>query len=303
MKRMTRILNFAVIQMSMAVENKTKNIAKAENLVDCAVNDYGADVIGLPEFFNTEYFPQRQDQKYFDYAETIPGPTIDRISRKAREHGVHIFAPIYELARGGVYYDTSVLIDQKGKIAGMYRKVTAPMLSWPEAGEISYEGYYFRTGSDFPIFSVKHGKIGQLICYDRHYPEHWRVLALKGAELIFLPLASCSLKANKRNPFWRFYPIETQAFAFCNQCFVASVNRVGVEGEMKFYGGSHIVGPDGKFLAGPASDTKETILCAEIDLEKVTEIRRKLPFFTGRRPELYGTICESRESTDATRWT
>ncbi len=117
---------------------------------------------------------------------------------------------------------------------------------------------------------------------------------MNGAELIFLPLASCSLEANRQNPFWRFYAIETQAFAFTNQCFVASVNRVGVEGKMKFFGGSHIIGPGGDFLAGPASNSKETILSAEIDLDRVREIRRRLSFLTGRRPELYGVICEKK---------
>ncbi len=156
MTRKSRCLNFAVIQMRMAVGNKEKNVAKAEGLIDDAVNDHGADVVGLPEFFNTEYFPQKKDRKYFEYAETIPGPTINRISRKAREHGIFIFVPIYELAERGKFYDTSVLVNPEGRIAGTYRKMTAPTHYWPKAGEIAYEGYYFKPGSVFSVFSVKH---------------------------------------------------------------------------------------------------------------------------------------------------
>jgi N-carbamoylputrescine amidase len=287
-----RILRFALIQMSMEVSNKAKNIAKAEKLIDQAVKDFRADVVGLPELFSTEYFPQRLDPKYFDYAETIPGPTMDRMSRKAREHGIHIFAPIYEAGEPGVYYNSSALINPGGNVVGVQRRVAAGVHFAPGAGDVSYEPYYFRLGSQLSVFSIRGIKVGQLICYDRHFPEHWRILVLKGAELVFVPLASSGFVGKDESG--SLYPSQMQAQAFMNQCFAASVNRVGVEGETHFYGSSLIVRPSGRFLAGPASDAEETILCTEINADEVVESRRRFSFLRDRRAELYGAICESQ---------
>ena len=282
-------VNFAVIQMSMKLGDKNANISKAEKLIDESVKERKANIVGLPEFFNTEYFPQWIDHKYFALAEPIPGPTTDRISKKAIEHGVYIFAPLYEEAEKGVYYDSSPLIGPDGKILGTTRKVEIPMIDWK--GTKGLEKFYFRGGDELPVFQTKFGKVGQIICYNRHYPEQWRIYALKGADMIFVPVASMG-----QSGLSPMFSIETRASCFMNQLFAAVANRVGIEGTNNYYGDSHIVDPLGVVLAGNASGDKDEILTATMDLGMIQEVRNGLQFWRDRRPEVYGQILKSQLS-------
>lgn len=279
-------MNFAIIQMSMKIGDKEANVSKAEKMIDEAVKKHKANIVGLPEFFNTEYFPQWIDRKYFSYAEPIPGPTINRMTKKAKQHGIYIIAPIYEEVRKGECYDSAAMIAPDGKILGVYRKTHIPMGKVPEVGAWAYEKFYYRSGSDFPVFETKIGNIGIIICWDRHFPEGWRILTLKGADVIFVPIASMGAIGGMD-------PIVSRAMAYVNQCYVVAVNRVGVEGELNFYGGSHIVDPmGGSIIAGPASDKEEAILCATLDLENVRQFRSMATFQLDRKPEVYDKLTE-----------
>jgi N-carbamoylputrescine amidase len=272
--------------MSMKIGDKNANISKAERLVDECVRKHNANIVGLPEFFNTEYFPQWVDHKNFALAEPIPGPTTDRMIKKAVEHGIYICSPIYEEVEKGIYYDSSPVIGPDGRILGTTRKVEIPLIDWK--GTKGMEKFYFRGGSEFPIFETKFGKLGQIICYNRHYPEEWRIYALKGADMIFVPVASMG-----QSGLSPMFPIETRASCFMNQLFAAVTNRIGIEGENNYYGASHIVDPLGVLLAGPASADHEGIISATMDLDMIREVRNGIPLWRDRRPEIYGPILKS----------
>lgn len=279
-------MKFAIIQMSMKMGDKEANVSKAEKMIDEAVEKYKPDIIGLPELFNTEYFPLWFDRKYFMYAEPIPGPTINRMIKKAQQHGIYIIAPIYEEVAKGEYYDTAVMIAPDGKILGAYRKVHVPMGKAPELGvPACYEKFYFRGGTEFPVFETKLGTIGICICWDSGFVESWRILTLRGADVVFVP------EASQGKFFAEMDPIVGRVMAQLNECYAVVVNRVGTEGEAWFYGRSQIASPTGEILAGPASD-KEEILCATLDLEIIRELRSLSTFLRDRKPEFYGPLTE-----------
>jgi N-carbamoylputrescine amidase len=263
-------------------EAKSENLATAERLIDRAANAYRPDIIGLPELFNTRYFPLRMNAEFFSLAESIRGESMRRMRDKAREHSVTIVAPFFE-HDAGCYYDSSAVIGENGKILGVSRKLCLPLANWkqgPDSYNVTYEKFYFASGANAPIFRVKGFRVGQLICYDRHFPENWRILQLAGADLIFVPVASNGPVLGD------IFVGEMRALAFMHQCYVAAVNRVGLEHGFSYYGGSHICDPYGRVLAGPAGK-KEEVVCAEIEKRKVSEARRRVNFLRDRRPELY----------------
>jgi N-carbamoylputrescine amidase len=265
---------FSVVQMSMK-DDKEANVSKAEKMIDRAVKEHNPDIVGLPEFFNTIYFPQYVDRKYFSEGEPIPGPSVNRIARKAKEHGIYVIAPIYEKVQAGLYYDSSALIGPDGKVIGVTRKNEAPNVMYKEGGLWSNEEFYFAMSNvenAYPVFETKFGKFGQIICWNRHFPENWRLLTVKGAEIIYVPVASMGKFLSE------MFSLEMRAMCYVHQCFAAVVNRVGIEGEQRMYGGSHLVNPKGKLLAGPASDTDELIVSAELNLDEIETTREEIPF-------------------------
>lgn len=260
--------------MSMK-DDKEANVSKAEKMIDLAVKEQNPDMVGLPEFFNTIYFPQYVDRKYFKEGEPIPGPSVNRIARRAKDHGIYVIAPIYEKAQAGLYYDSSALLGPDGKVIGVTRKNEAPNVMYKEGGLWSNEEFYFAMANAenaYPVFETKFGKIGQIICWNRHFPENWRLLTVKGAEFMYVPVASMGKFLSE------MFSLEMRAMCYVHQCFAAVVNRVGVEGEQRMYGGSHMVNPKGKLLAGPASDAKEEIVTAEFNLDDVDTTREEIPF-------------------------
>ncbi len=266
---------FAAIQMSMKAGDKKANIQKAEKLIDQAVKKYHPEIVGLPEFFSTEFFPQYMDRKYFEYAEPIPGSTTDMMARKAKEHGIYVIAPIYEKAGRGIYYDSSPLISPSGKILGVNRKVELPNVWFKEGGLFANEDFYYASGNPddaYLAYKTKYCTLGQIICWNRHFPETWRTLALKGVDVLFIPVASMGKYLGE------MFSLEMRALAYIHQVYAVVLNRVGQEGEHNMYGGSHIVNPRGKLLAGPASATKDEIICANLDLKEIDEARTQVPF-------------------------
>lgn len=245
----------------------------------------GAQVICFQELFYGPYFGITQDPKYYEYAETIPGPTVERFSALAAELGLVIVLPIYEEDQPGVLYNTAVVIDADGSIAGKYRKHHIPHL--PKF----WEKFYFRPGNlGYPVFDTAVGKIGVNICYDRHFPEGWRALALSGAEIVFNPNATAPGVSN------RLWELEQPAAAAANGYFVVATNRVGLEDNeygdeaVNFYGSSYVVGPDGNFVGEIASSTENQLILRDIDLSEVRTVRERWQFFRDRRPAAYGQI-------------
>ncbi|SPE28583.1 conserved hypothetical protein [Candidatus Sulfopaludibacter sp. SbA6] len=278
MADISQIMRIALLQMNSRTAARDENVRHACDLIDEAARG-GAQLIVLPEFFNTEYFPQYRDYRYMDYAEREDGPTQCCIKAKARQHGVHIVSTIFEMARPGLYYDTAMLIDPDGEIVGKYRKVHPAAL-------LSLEKIYFRGGSSFPVFAVRGWRLGISICYDNLFPESCRCLALNSAELIVAPYATPI-----DDPWENF--LSTRALE--NGVYLAACNHVGQEGDWRMSGKSMVIDPGGKILA-QASGAEEQILGMDLDREQVIQARRRFPLFRDRRPDAYAALTATTES-------
>jgi predicted amidohydrolase len=270
-------MRLTLVQMNSRTASRDENVERACAFVDEAARQY-SDIVVLPEFFNTEYFPQYRDYRYMDYAEAEDGFTQTRMKEKACQHRIHIVSTIFERARPGLNYDTAMLISPQGEIIGKYRKVHP-------AAYLSLEKIYFRGGSSFPVFRVGEWTVGFSICYDNLFPESCRCLMLHGAELIIAPYAT-----PVSDPWENF--LTTRALE--NGVFLAPCNHVGKEGEWVMSGKSMIIDPLGKILV-QASGTEEQLITAEIDREAVLRARQRFLLSRDRRPDAYGAITTITE--------
>ncbi len=243
----------------------------------------GAQVVGLQEIFHGPYFCAEQDPSWYATAEPEDGPTVSRMREVAREHGVVLIVPWYEEEQPGVYYNSACVIERDGTVLGKYRKTHIP-----QVGPCFWEKFYFKPGNlGYPVWDTSVGRIGLIICYDRHFPEVARELGLKGAELVFNP--SATVESLSRY----LWELEQPAHAVANGFWVAASNRVGVEAPLnpnKFYGSSYFCSPRGKIVA-QASDSDDEVLVADIDLDEIREVRNTWQFFRDRRPETYGDLA------------
>jgi len=271
--------------------DKQSMIDKHVAYVEQAAND-GAQVMCFQELFYGPYFCQVQDSKFYGYTEHIPhGPTTKLMQDLARKHKIVLIVPMYEEDITGVYYNTAAIIDADGKFLGKYRKTHIPQVTG------FWEKFYFKPGNlGYPVFDTAVGRVGIYICYDRHFPEGPRMLGLHGAEIIFIP------SATSRGLSMHLWEIEQRAHAIFNGVFVGTINRVGQEAEFgsnDYYGTSYFADPRGQYVLdihtgqGCASDTKEQLVIADLDLDKVREVRNTWQFYRDRRPELYGDIAET----------
>ncbi|MGA2976302.1 MAG: nitrilase-related carbon-nitrogen hydrolase [Spirochaetia bacterium] len=241
-------------------------------------------ILCLQEIFHGPYFPAEQDIKWYTTAEPVPGPITERMTPIARKHRMAMIIPIYEREQEGVYFNAAAVLDADGKYLGKMRKVHIPH-TYPAF----WEKFYFKPGTlGFPVFQTAYAKIGVYICYDRHFPECARILALKGAEILFNPSATTE---GKSKYLWE---LEQPAQAVANGVFIGANNRVGLEKPWefgKFYGSSYFVDPRGKIIA-KGSEDKDEVVVADLDLDQIREVRDGWQFFRDRRPELYGEIAE-----------
>jgi N-carbamoylputrescine amidase len=285
-----------LIQMS-TTPDPDKNLCHAIEQVRQAAAQ-GANVICLPELFQTQYFCQREDASLFDLAEPIPGPTANRLSQLAAELHVVLIASLFEKRAAGVYHNTAAVFDTNGALVGLYRKMHIP------DDPLYYEKFYFTPGDlGFRTFDTAVGRVGTLICWDQWYPEGARLTALQGAQVLFYPTAIGWHPAEKadfgpaQHDAWRTIQ---RAHAIANGVYVAVVNRTGFEtgnirgksapGEgLEFWGGSFLCDPFGRVIA-EASHDKEEILLGDIDLHTLEDIRRNWPFLRDRRIDSYALI-------------
>ena len=271
-------------------DTKAAMIEKHLALLDRAAAG-GARVCCLQELFCGPYFAAEQDPRWWDLAEPIAdaagateghGPTIALMMERARALGMAIIAPICEVALAGVYYNTAAVIGADGSYLGKYRKSHLP-----HCHPGFWEKFYFKPGDlGYPVFDMGFAKVGVYICYDRHFPEGARELGLAGAEIVFNPSATV---AGLSEYLWR---IEQPAHAVANQYFVGAINRVGVEGPWnigEFYGQSYFCDPRGQTVAQASRDHDE-VLVADLDLDRIEEVRRVWQFYRDRRPETYDRI-------------
>jgi len=276
-----RKVRAALIQ-AQANMDKQQAIDKHIKMIADAAGQ-GAQVVGLQEIFHGPYFCAEQDPKWYATAEPEDGPTVSRMREVAREHGLVLIVPWYEEAQAGVYYNTACVIERDGSVLGKYRKTHIP-----QVGPCFWEKFYFKPGNlGYPVWDTSAGRIGLIICYDRHFPEVARELGLKGAELVFNP--SATVESLSRY----LWELEQPAHAVANGFWVAASNRVGVEAPLnpnKFYGSSYFCSPRGKIVA-QASDSEDEVLVADIDLDEIREVRNTWQFFRDRRPETYGELA------------
>jgi beta-ureidopropionase len=244
----------------------------------------GAQVLCFQELFYGPYFCQVQDNQYFSYTEPIPdGPSTRVMQDLAKETGMVLVVPMFEVEQEGFYYNTAAVIDADGTYLGKYRKTHIPHVSG------FWEKFYFRPGNiGYPIFDTAVGRIGVYICYDRHFPEGWRALGLAGAKIVFNP------SATSRGLSMYLWNLEQPASAVANEYFIGAINRVGKEplGDNDFYGSSYFVNPRGQTVGDPASDTDDEIVVRDLDMDLIEEVRQQWAFYRDRRPDAYGPLVE-----------
>ncbi|MGB1237819.1 MAG: nitrilase-related carbon-nitrogen hydrolase [Pseudomonadales bacterium] len=287
-------LKCGLIQMSLKGDTSESTDAIRDQMIEAHLPlieeaaAQGVQVLCFQEVFTTPYFCPSQDKKWYDSAERIPeGHTVQLMQKLAKKHDMVIVVPIYEEDLPGVYYNTAAVIDADGSYLGKYRKNHIP-----DTAPGFWEKLYFKPGNTgYPVFDTKYCKLGVYICYDRHFPEGWRALALNGAEYIVNPSATVS---GKSQYLWE---LEQPASAAANGVFIGAINRVGEEAPWNvdmgnFYGSSYIVNPLGQIEAQASADQDE-LLVHEIDLDLIREVRKGWQFFRDRRPDNYDDLTRS----------
>jgi len=276
----------AVIQMALKAdpiddsfdEIRDKMTAAHMALIEDAARQ-GVQAIGLQEVWTMPYFPAKVDARWFGSAEVIPeGPTTQLMMETAKRLNMVIVSPIYEFGEDGKLYNTAAVIDADGRYLGKFRKIHIPKI-------LPYdEKFYFADGNlGFPVFETAVGKVGVYICYDRHFPEGWRELALNGVELVFNPSATF------RGLSDHIWTLEQPGAAIANGIFIGANNRVGTEpafGNHVFYGSSYFTDPRGNVLnQGP--DDRDALVVSELEFDMIREVRDQWQFYRDRRPETY----------------
>ena len=286
---MSRIVRGGLIQATLCEPStspvsriRAAMIEKHLDLIARAA-DQGAQVVCLQELFYGPYFCAEQQPKWYEMVERVPdGPTVRLMRDVASKHEMVLVVPVYEEDQAGVYYNTAAVIDADGSYLGKFRKMHIP-----QCNPGFWEKFYFRPGNlGYPVFDTRVGKVGVYICYDRHFPEGARCLALNGAEIVFNPSATV---AGLSEYLWK---LEQPAHAVANGYFVGAINRPGWEEPWRigeFYGQSYFCDPRGQMLATGTRDTDDVVV-ADLDMDLIREVRNTWQFFRDRRPETYDEL-------------
>jgi N-carbamoylputrescine amidase len=285
-------LKIGVIQMACSAD-PVENLERAVGKVEEAAKN-GAQIICLPELFRSQYFCQQENAALFDLAESVPGPSTEALSKIAKTHHVAILVSVFERRTAGVYHNSLAVLDEQGKMAGLYRKMHIP------DDPAYYEKFYFTPGDlGFQAIKTTHATVGPLICWDQWYPEAARMTALQGADILFYPTAigwhpkEKSEEGQAQREAWMTIQ---RSHAIANGVFVVAVNRVGHEAPaggdgLEFWGSSFVCDPFGVVLAQASVDQEETLV-VDIDLKRIEEVRRNWPFLRDRRIDAYEGITK-----------
>ena len=269
-------MKIALAQLEIGEDIESNFLRTIEVMEEASRN--GARLITFPEVQFYPFFPQYPKKDVSRYAFSIEDEKVTRMQEKCRELNM-VAVPNFYLEEDGNHYDASVVIDADGRLRGVSKMVHIVQIP------LLYEqDYYTPSDSGFKAYETAFGKLGVVICFDRHYPESIRSCVLQGAELIIISTA------NFRGEPMEMFEWEMRTSSYENNVFIAMCNRVGIEGEMEFTGESLVVDPDGNVLA--KADDRDQILYAEIDLGLIEKSRRERPFLKLRRPETYSWICD-----------
>jgi N-carbamoylputrescine amidase len=277
-----RIVKIGMVQ-TCSEHDESKNLQKMLDLTLDVIKK-GAQIVVLQELFRSDYFCQTEDYDKFALAETIPGPSSEAFSKLAKEHGVAIVVPIFEKRTAGLYHNSIVMIDADGSTKGVYRKMHIP----DDPG--FYEKFYFTPGDlGYKAFDTKFAKIGTLICWDQWYPEAARLTTLKGAEILVYPTAigwdSSEGEPLRSQQHDAWYTIQ-RSHSVANGVFVVSVNRIGQESDLQFWGQSFVSDPMGRVLYKASKDKEETVV-VECGLGLIDHTRIRWPFLRDRRVDTF----------------
>ena len=276
-----RKVKIACVQMDVVYGDLKSTLSKVCEWIEKAAAE-GADVVLFPELILSAGYAL--GERYRKVAEMVPGPSIEAVARKAGENKIYVIVGLAEKSANDVLYDSAVLIDRQGKILGTYRKSHL----YPPTESI------FSRGEELPVYQTDFGTVGLLICYDLEFPETARILALKGAEVIFHLVADWPQGVPGLPE--RVFELSFRARALENRIVLAICNRVGDDPDLKsyFYGLSRIIGTQGEIIA--SVDQGEKMFLAEVDLEQAHRERETYNYFHNRRPELYQVLLEQNRS-------
>lgn len=287
---MGRMITLAAAQTGPVLSDDWReNVPGACRMIEDAARRE-VDIVCFSELFMTPFFPNQLTQDFDKYFVALPDKAMQPVFQAASDNRVALVFPFGE-KDGRHYYNSCLVLDKSGKQLGVYRKTHIPAIlpSKLPGGTGSYEKFYFSPGSDFPVFDVCGTKIGIQICYDRKYPEGSRLLTLKGAEILFMPICAATYgETSLRGNTWE---IPLQARAYENGVYVVAVNRAGDENGRKHIGRSMIVDPIGAEMIAVASNDEPELLVATVDLDHVAKAQTSLPWWRDRRPELYGALA------------
>lgn len=270
-------MRIALAQMKIS-ENTDQNFQKTLYLIESAAKN-GAKLICFPELQLNPFFPQYEGVDTSNYVLSIDDEKIKKIQKKCKELNI-ISVPNIYLKENKKYFDTSLLINGDGEIMG-----TSKMVHIIRGHQFYEQDYYSPSDTGFRVYETPIGRIGIIVCFDRHLAESFRLCALQGADLIIIPTANI-----KDEPLEKF-EWELRIPAMQNNIFIAMCNRVGIEGEMDFAGQSIVVDPNGDVVV--KADDKEQIVYADIDLTMIQGCRDKRPYINLRRPQVYSKICDN----------
>src|SRR5438309_8223926 len=280
-----------LVQMPCSLDPEVNLSRAIEGIMKAA--GAGAEIVCLQELFRSQYFCREEHPKWFDLAESIPGPSTEAIGAVAKQLQVSVVASLFEKRAQGLYHNTAAVIDADGSLVGLYRKMHIP------DDPLYYEKFYFTPGDlGFPNFDTRYGRIGVLVCWDQWYPEGARLSSLRGANILFYPTA-IGWHPSEKTQFggaqldaWRTIQ---RSHAIANGIFVAAVNRVGFEGPpengLEFWGSSFVADPFGQIIAEASTNKGETLI-VECDLRHMDEVRRNWPFLRNRRTDAYAPLLE-----------
>ncbi|WP_394000623.1 carbon-nitrogen hydrolase [Luteimonas sp. WGS1318] len=290
-------LPVALIQERAVIDQGTGNADANLSVIEARVAEaarQGAKLVLLQELHNGAYFCQHESVDEFDLAESIPGPSTERLAALAKQHKVVVVSSLFERRAAGLYHNTGVVFDADGSTAGKYRKMHIP----DDPG--FYEKFYFTPGDiGFKPIDTSVGRLGLLVCWDQWYPEAARLMALAGADLLVYPTAigwdptDVDDEKTRQRDAWI---LSHRGHAVANGLPVLSCNRVGHEPSpigasgIDFWGNSHVLGPQGEFLAEAGGDP--TLLTCEVDLQRSEHVRRIWPFLRDRRIDAYGDLLK-----------
>lgn len=280
-----------LVQMAMAEALDTNDDRAEAGIREAAAA--GATLVCLPELYRSRYFCQNESEVPFALAEPVPGPSTERLAELAKSLGICIVASLFERRAAGIYHNTAVVIDRGRGYLGKYRKMHIP------DDPRYYEKFYFTPGDlGFRRFDTSAGALGTLVCWDQWYPEAARLTAMLGADILLYPTAigwHPEEKAEVGGDQAAAWELMQRSHAIANGCFVVAANRVGFEptpggeGGIEFFGGSFIVGPDGRVLARAPAD-EPAVITARLDHAAIESARIGWPFLRDRRIDAYGDI-------------